>query len=480
MTPSTISLTPKTKTSRPLWRRWFEARATERDAAFRERSIRAALAIFIVAVSLSFLLTTFIFQSPFELISLPSLSLAALAICGLAVWAIINQQLLTAGWLLISAPMLGATGLVLLLAQTNEFSVIGLPTFMLIAPLAAMILPRSTIMPISIISGLIYGAAQYLAFPNSYQLYVGDGAAAVFAQGFIILLVEGAVLRQIRVEFDDRLNVMARARQQAEQARAEAEQARQAAEQADRAKSQFLSTMSHELRTPLNAIIGYDEAMIGGMVGDFQPEQLRLLKNIQHNSRRLLALINDVLDLSKIESGSLEIYLAPMSPKRLVQETIESLRSLADEKQIALEATITDNVPEVILGDSKKTQQILVNLLSNAIKFTDQGGVYVHVSTADRETWQFVVRDTGIGMPADATNYIFEPFRQVDGTDTRKYKGTGLGLSIVKRLIESLGGSIDVNSKLGSGTSVTVIFPRVNIPEAGVELNPGLMPVTVN
>jgi signal transduction histidine kinase len=237
------------------------------------------------------------------------------------------------------------------------------------------------------------------------------------------------------------------------------------AEEADRAKSQFLANMSHELRTPLNAIIGYDEAMIGGMVGSFTDMQLSLLKNIQHNSRRLLALINDILDLSKIESGTLEVYYTPMSPRRLVTETVESLRTLADQKNIELNVTIADNVPEAILSDTKKLQQILVNLISNSIKFTVEGGVYIEAYVTQNSHWELKIRDTGIGIPPESQSTIFEPFRQADNTDTRLHKGTGLGLAIVKSLVESLNGKISMSSELGKGTTFIVTLPRVSVPD---------------
>jgi two-component system sensor kinase len=258
--------------------------------------------------------------------------------------------------------------------------------------------------------------------------------------------------------------------QQTEEARQQAEKSRQRAEEADKAKSQFLANMSHELRTPLNAIIGYDEAMLGGMVGEFTAHQNKLLGHIQHNSRRLLGLINDILDLSKVESGSLQVFLAPMSPQKVIQETVESLRSLADEKNISLKVQFSDAVPEVVLGDAKKLQQVLVNIVSNAIKFTDEGGVTIDVDSADASHWQFRIQDTGIGMPANAAAYIFEPFQQVDGTDKRKYKGTGLGLAITKRLVERLGGSITMVSELGKGSTFSITLPRAHVPAENVKL----------
>jgi signal transduction histidine kinase len=148
---------------------------------------------------------------------------------------------------------------------------------------------------------------------------------------------------------------------------------------------------------------------------------------------------------------------------------VESLRSLAFEKKIGLEVTISDAVPEVVLSDVKKLQQIIANLLSNAIKFTSQGGVMVKVESVDKSNWQINVIDSGIGIPSDALSYIFEPFRQVDNSDTRKYKGTGLGLSITKRLAEILGGEIKVESTPGRGSTFTVIMPRTNLPETAAE-----------
>ncbi len=255
-----------------------------------------------------------------------------------------------------------------------------------------------------------------------------------------------------------------KAQKQAEEARQQAEIERKRAEESDKAKSQFLANMSHELRTPLNAIIGYDEAMLGGLAGEFTPQQVKLLGHIQYNSRRLLGLINDVLDLSKIVSGSLQIFLAPMAPRKIVEDTVESLRSLADEKKIYLKVGFSADVPEVVLGDAHKLQQILANLISNAIKFTEQGGVSVDVRAADSSRWQFQVKDTGIGMPKNAPAYIFEPFQQVDSTDKRKYKGTGLGLAITKRLVDALGGSLEVETSLGEGSTFTVTLPRTSIP----------------
>ena len=275
------------------------------------------------------------------------------------------------------------------------------------------------------------------------------------------------LLRQFRVEFDGRLQAMQvalreedLARHQAEQAQQLADSERERAQESDKAKSQFLANMSHELRTPLNAIIGYDEIMIGGMAGEFTSKQQDLLVRIQHNGRRLLVLINEVLDLSKIEAGAVEVHRAPMSPRKLVCDTIEDLHSLALSKKLNLSADFSDTLPELVLGDVGRTQQVMVNLISNAISFTESGEVRVAARGLGSSNWQFAVHDTGIGIPRELLPVIFDAFRQVDSTMTRKHKGTGLGLAISRRLIEMMGGTIEVESELGKGSTFTVTLPR--------------------
>lgn len=342
---------------------------------------------------------------------------------------------------------------------------------MMFAPLlASLVLTRNMIIPVSILSTFVYALGQFLLDVPGFEL-PGLAPLPQIISVFLLVLIEGVLLRQLRVEFDARLQAMALSIQRAETAQKQAEEARQQAEiernraeESDKAKSQFLANMSHELRTPLNAIIGYDEAMLGGLAGEFTPQQTKLLGHIQYNSRRLLGLINDILDLSKIASGSLQVFLAPMSPQKVVYETVESLRSLADEKKVSLNLNVSDTVPEIVLGDAHKLQQILANLLSNAIKFTDQGSVTVDVGMVDTGQWQIKVADTGIGMPSDAVNTIFEPFHQLDGSERRKYKGTGLGLAISKRLVDALGGTIEVETALGKGSTFTVKLPRAHVP----------------
>ncbi|MAS38326.1 MAG: hypothetical protein CL610_30290 [Anaerolineaceae bacterium] len=452
---------------------WLRPRATDRDEAFRERSIRSTLLVVIFFGLLSFASTLFVFNAPWGLISFPSLHIVALTGCFLSAFAITRRYLLAAGWLLSLTVLLGVSGIILLARQQGDVTGIfnGLPAFMFVPVIATLILPRKLVLAFSFFTVVMYGLSYFLIPVNDFQVE-GLGLQQEIVTVFMLLMIEGALLRQLRVEFDARLEDMREsmrqteiARQQAEVARVQAEEDRKRAEEADMAKSQFLANMSHELRTPLNAIIGYAEAMLGGMAGEIPPQQRKLLGHIQHNSRRLLALINDILDLSKIESGSIEVYLAPMSPRKIVRETVESLRSLAGEKNIYLDVNYGEEVPELVLSDANKLQQIVVNLVSNAIKFTETGGVTVDVDADGKSHWRIRVTDTGIGMPQDAVNYIFEPFRQVDGSSTRKHRGTGLGLSITKRLIDKMDGHIEVDSEQGKGSTFTIVLPRAQMPE---------------
>lgn len=460
-------------------RRWFQPRATDRDVAFRERIIRVTLAIVIVLALLSLSMNIFVFQGPQTLVSYFTMHVIAIFACFAAAYTVARGHIQAAGWILTLTVLFAGNSLVLLARQDASVTgtVNAMPALMFAPLVATLVLPRGLILPFSALAVVSYLFAQFFVPIGDFVLpgfSIEQQAPAVV----LALMVEGVLLRQLRVEFDARLESLQQALRQTELAKQEADAARQRAEidrqraeSADKAKTQFLANMSHELRTPLNAIIGYDEAMLGGMVGTFTPKQTELLGRIQHNSRRLLGLINDVLDLSKIESGSLEIFLAPMSPPKVVTETVESLRSLAQENKIALEVVIRDDLPELVLGDANKLQQILVNLVSNAIKFTEAGGVTVVAGALDSERWQLSVQDTGIGIAPEALNYIFEPFRQADSSETRKHKGTGLGLSITKRLVEKMGGEITVDSTPGKGSTFTVILPRVNVPETAVTSN---------
>jgi PAS domain S-box-containing protein len=239
--------------------------------------------------------------------------------------------------------------------------------------------------------------------------------------------------------------------------------ARRQAEEATQLKSQFLATMSHELRTPLTAIIGYTEIQLEGMAGELGEQQRDCLNRTLTNADHLLKLINEILDLAKIEAGHTEIIQKPFDLQSWMHQFIEQMNGLAEKKGLRFEHSIDPHLPDNLIGDPARLKQIAINLLSNAIKFTEKGTVKCEVRRDDLSTWSLVISDTGIGIPAHMHDVIFEEFRQVDGTSTRTYGGTGLGLAIVRKLVLLMNGGIRLNSQVGQGSTFTVTLPLVEI-----------------
>jgi PAS domain S-box-containing protein len=229
----------------------------------------------------------------------------------------------------------------------------------------------------------------------------------------------------------------------------------------ERLKSTFVAIVSHELRTPLNAILGYAEMFKEAVYGPMNDKQVNMAERIIKNTRRLLGLINDLLDQAQMEAGKLTIDLGPVKPSELFDTMHGLMDKTASDKNLKLTSEIDDSLPEILIADGERLQQILVNLISNAIKFTDRGEISVRLFRSDFAKWGIEVADTGRGIPATELPHIFETFRQIEGTATRTKGGFGLGLAIVKQLVNLMNGDIKVSSAIDNGTTFSITLPLV-------------------
>lgn len=230
-------------------------------------------------------------------------------------------------------------------------------------------------------------------------------------------------------------------------------------QEAARLKSQFLATISHELRTPMNAIIGFSQILLRQYSDSLSLQQINIVQRIFNNSQNLLTLVNEVLDFSKLEVDQLKLNLQEFDLSELVILTTEELRSLALQKKLNLQLQI-DIKNSLVVNDPKCLRRILTNLISNAIKFTDSGEIWVKVWELNADRLAIAVKDTGIGIVHNNLDMIFEAFRQVDQSTTRKHSGTGLGLAITNSLVKMMQGKITVESNLGEGSIFQVEIPR--------------------
>ncbi|HEY8973296.1 MAG TPA: CHASE3 domain-containing protein, partial [Burkholderiaceae bacterium] len=239
-------------------------------------------------------------------------------------------------------------------------------------------------------------------------------------------------------------------------------------QRASRYKSEFLANMSHELRTPLNSSLILAKLLSENKEGNLSAEQLKFAQTIYSAGNDLLNLINDILDLSKVEAGRLELQPQFVSVHRMVDALQRLFAPLAGEKKLAFEVQVAPEAPTSMVTDNLRLEQILKNLLSNAVKFTETGGVTLAVQARPGDRVAFSVKDTGIGIPEGQQDIIFEAFRQADGTINRRYGGTGLGLSISRELARLLGGTIEVDSAAGQGSTFTLTLPAkwTDVPEA--------------
>jgi signal transduction histidine kinase len=232
----------------------------------------------------------------------------------------------------------------------------------------------------------------------------------------------------------------------------------QAAQFASDAKSDFLAVISHELRTPLNAIIGYTDLLLLGIPAEMPDQTLRQVQRIRSASDGLLSLVEEVLSFSRIEAGKEQLRISPIDVSALLRECVALIEPLAEQKSLSVTLHLPDT-PVKIVSDERKIRQIMTNLLSNAVKFTAEGSIAVAARVDSREI-RLIVEDTGIGIPDQHLERIFEPFWQVEQSATRRFGGTGLGLGVARKLARLLEGRLEVRSEVGKGSCFTLVLPQ--------------------
>ncbi len=268
-------------------------------------------------------------------------------------------------------------------------------------------------------------------------------------------------LERTNAELEEQTSLLEAQRSDLERSQAALQSQASALEQASRYKSEFLANMSHELRTPLNSSLIMARLLADNRDGNLTSEQVRYAETIETSGNDLLTLINDILDLSKVEAGRVDVHVEPIGVARLVDKLARTFQPVAQQRGLGFRTDIAVGTPELVETDPQRIEQVLKNFLSNALKFTESGEVALAVGTAPDGRVAFSVRDTGIGIKPEQRQIIFEAFRQADGTTNRKYGGTGLGLSISRELSRLLGGEILLDSEVGRGSTFTLLLPPV-------------------
>lgn len=427
--------------------------ATADPSRLRERRTISSTAFLLLPVGAALVIAnTIVFQSSIE--NFPILVVMALAVMGVYLQAKFGWSKLAAHMVIIVF-WLAPTALLLQTGLNSSNWVWMLPisfiSILLGGRRAGLVWTIIAMLTLCIFSGLtLIGYLELGLRPDQHAKAITISGPLILA----ILYIAGSVFRTAQIQAEVKLNAhVSQLASEVDTRRA----AEEAATAADKAKAVFLATVSHELRTPLNGVIGAGQLLKYTVLTD---EQSELTEAVTSSGEILLDLINNVLDLSKLEAGKLEVDFTVIEMDNLVKSVLAPFRILADEKAVIINHSVAEDVPNYIISDVIRLRQIILNLVGNALKFTKQGQIDVRVSTENKHI-KIQIEDTGIGMSMDKIARLFQPFSQAESSTARRYGGSGLGLTIVSELVQLLKGEIEFKSELGVGTVCTVLLPLV-------------------